>query len=235
MSRRILAIVAAIVLAVLAGFLVVGYVSKADDRAIADLSPVDVLVVTEEIPQGTPADEVSNAVALEQVPASSAVPGSIESLDAVEGLIATDTLYPGEQVLRSRFASSIDLEATTGVEIPDGFHEVTVQLTSERVLGGHVSAGDSVALFASSDEQTRLILHKVLVTRVQGGATTVQEDDGTATNQAPADSLFVTLAVNPADAQMVVHAAEFYGIWLSQEPANASENLSTIERKDLFE
>jgi hypothetical protein len=47
MSRRIIAIISSAVLAILAGLLVFNYVQQADARAIAELSPEEVVIVTE--------------------------------------------------------------------------------------------------------------------------------------------------------------------------------------------
>ncbi|GAA4106114.1 Flp pilus assembly protein CpaB [Enteractinococcus coprophilus] len=231
MSRRLLAIISSAILAIIAGILVFNYVNQADTRAISELSPKEVLVVTEQVPAGTPAEELSGYVSLEQRPASTITPEAIQTLDAVAGLITVSELYPGEQVLSTRFDSP---NADRSPDVPADHHEITIELPAARVIGGHLAAGDTVGLFVSSEEETRLLLHKVLVTNVEGGAVLETTDDGADTAQPAAESVFVTLAVPAPDAPLVVNAAEFHGVWLSREPADAPDNSTTIDREDLF-
>ncbi len=121
------------------------------------------------------------------------------------------------------------------MEVPAGFHQLTLQLPATRVVGGHVAAGDTVGLFVSSEGQTHLRLHKILVTRVEGGYTVVQNEDGSESTQPAADTLMVTVAVPTEHAELVVNAAEFHGIWLSLEPEDAPEDgTRVVGRQDLF-
>lgn len=235
MSRRLLAIIFSVVLALIAALLVVRYVGQADSRAISDLSPEEVLVVTQPIPQGTSAGSLDEYVALEELPGSVVAPDALRSLNSVAGQVTVTDLYPGEQVLAARFDPPG--EGLETVEIPEGYHQVTIALASTRVVGGHLAPGDTVGLFASSYDagnETALILHKVLVTKVQGGVQVTQHDDGTETTQPAADSLLVTMAVAADDAQRIIHLAEFHGIWLSLEPIDAPEGFNPIDREDLF-
>ena len=235
MSRRIIALLVAVVLAIIAILLVLRYVSQAEERAISELSPANVLVITEEVPAGTEAADLSEYVTLEEVPSSALVPGSLESLEEVDGKLTITDFFPGEQVLVTRFATAEELSGE--VQIPEGYHEVTVQLSTTRVIGGHLNAGDTVGFFASDEElkETVLALHKVLVTRVQGGVVTTESEDGTETTQPAADSLMVTLAVAADDTLRVVNASEFYNVWLSLEPEEAPEDLDIFDREDLFQ
>jgi pilus assembly protein CpaB len=230
-SRRLIAALVAVLLAAVAAVLVISYVANADERAMSQMSPVSVLVVTQPVPQGTPAEAIADSLAVEEVPAAVAVPGGVTSLADVAGQLTTTTLQPGEQLLAARFAPPEEVAETAGdVEIPAGFHQVTVQLEPRRVLGGHLAAGDTVGFFVSAREpgQTHLVLHKALVTRVEGGVVAVEKEDGTEGTQGPSDSVMVTLAVTAPDAEVVVYAAEHQTIWLSVEPEDASEDGTRI-------
>lgn len=225
MSRRILAAIIAVVLAAIAALLVINYVSQADERAMADMSPETVLIVTDSVPEGTPAADLGDYVSADEVPAAMVVPDSLGSLDDVSGQVTTVRLYPGEQLVPGRFARPEDLEPDDEVQAPEGYHQITVQLPTTRVIGGHLTAGDTVGFFVSAGEtETQLTLQKVLVTRVQGGVSVVEDDDGAETTEPAADSLMVTLAVEATDAKLVAHAAEFHGIWLSLEPEDGPDD-----------
>lgn len=231
MSRRLIAALLALASALIAGMLVFAYVSGADRRAAADLSPTPVLVVTEPVPAGTPAEAMADYVTVKEVPETAVVPGGVTSLRDVAGQVTIAPLVAGEQLLVARFVAP-ELAEAPGFEIPAGFHQVTIQLEPRRVLGGHLAAGATVGFFASIEGETDLVLHKVLVTRVAGAAVEATEEQAA---QGPAESLMVTLAVTAADAAKVVSAAEYYPIWLTLEPADApDDNPPAVTSENLF-
>jgi pilus assembly protein CpaB len=85
----------------------------------------------------------------------------------------------------------------------------------------------------SAAEKTHMILHKVLVTNVQGAplVAATAGADGTASERpaAPEGSLLVTLAVNAAAAERVAFTSEFGTIYLAREPADAPEGGTIIQ------
>jgi pilus assembly protein CpaB len=233
MARRIITIVLAALLAVVGGSLTYLYASGADRRAMADLEPTSVLVVAEPVAAGTPAEELSELVEMREVPAGSEVPGGVDDLSQVKGLVTSADLVPGEQLVKARFVASEDLDA--GVTVPEGHHRVSIELEPRRVIGGQLRPGDTVGVFVSlnsdgSEKKTHLILHKVIVTDVRGGVREVEDEDkdGEETETAPAEMVMVTLAVPATDAEKVVYAAEYELVWLSIEPEEASENGTRI-------
>lgn len=236
MPRRTLAAIAAIVLAVLGSVLLISWVSGAERRAMADLEPVDVLVVAEPVPAGTSADDISEQqVRADTLPAAAVADGAVASLKELTGLVATADLVPGEQVLAARFADPSEAGTPGGVAVPEGLHEVSVQLEPQRVLGGRLDAGSTVAVFASFAEpdQTNLVLHKVLVTSVQGAVATAEPAEGEAgAAPVPEGAVVVTLAVSPGDAEKVVFGAEHGTIWLSSEPDDAPEGGTGVRSRE---
>lgn len=237
MSRRLVAAIAAVILAAVAALLVISYVTSADERAMDGMTPETVLVVTEPVPEGTPAQDLGDFVDTDEVPASAVIPDSVASLDDVSGQVTTTALYPGEQLVAERFARPEDLEDPDVVDAPEGYHQITVQLPTTRVIGGHLTAGDTVGFFVSAGEtETQLTLQKVLVTRVQGGASVVEDEEGTESTEPAGESLMVTLAVEATDAKLVANAAEFHGIWLSLEPEDGPEDDSgSVSVEDVLE
>ncbi|MFH5824271.1 Flp pilus assembly protein CpaB [Georgenia sp. AZ-5] len=232
MKRRVLAAVAAIVLAVLGGALVLTYVAAADERAMAGMEPATVLVVAQPVAQGTPAEDLADLVAPEELPAAAVVPGAVADLDDLAGKVATTDLQVGEQLLAARFAEPGVVD-TGAVEIPPGMHQVSVLLEPRRVVGGHLAPGDTVGAFVSFAEpaRTRLAFNKVLVTDVQGGITPpapTDQEQAPAPDVAPTESVMVTLAVSAPDAERLVFAAEHGSLWLSLEPDDATTDGTRI-------
>jgi pilus assembly protein CpaB len=234
-KRRVLAVVAALLLAAVGGVMVLVYVSAADHRAMADLEPSTVLVVTKAVPEGATADEIAKAVAVRELPGVAVAPDAASSLSDVEGLVTTTALQPGEQLLHSRLADPAVLRAAKGVVVPPGMHRVSLQLEPQRVVAGRIAAGDTVGVFLSTESKdvstTQLSLHKVLVTAVEGGPAGAVED-GSAKAQPAQETMSVTLAAKAAAVEKIVFAAEHGTIWLSAEPADAADDSTPVLTKE---
>jgi pilus assembly protein CpaB len=225
--RRLLAAIAALVLALVGTVVLVAYVRGADTRALAGVQTVDVLVVAQPVPSGTAAAELAGLVQVEPVPVKAAVPGRVTDLDELAGQVATVDLQPGEQLLAARFAREDEVQAPGTVAVPAGAQEISVLLEPQRAVGGRLTAGDTVGVFVSLEApSTHVILHRVLVTQVQGAPAPVEAsgdvDTASAGSAAPAASLMVTLALTAEQAEGVVFGAEHGTLWLSLEPDGAN-------------
>ena len=248
MIRRATVALIAVVLAAVGTFLLTAYVRGAEDRALAGEATVDVLVVKEEIPRGTDAGQISGFVSTEKVPAKVQAVGSVASLDDLKGRVASVDLVPGEQIVSQRFVNPATLAAQGAVRAPEGAHQVTLLLDPQRALGGMVKPGDKVGVLGSfldlpagektaTDAErpvTHLMLHKILVTNVQGApAPAGAEADGDVAGgtPVPAGQVFVTLAVSATAAERVVFAAEHGTVWLTSEPDEAPEGRTKVQTK----
>lgn len=238
MIRRIIVALVALLIAAVGGVLTFLYASGADARAMADMSPAQVLVVAEPVAAGTPSEALARSLTVAEIPSAAVVPGGVSDLADVAGLLTTTDLQPGEQLLASRFEAPDAIEQV--VEVPPNMHELSLQLETRRVIGGELRAGDTVGIFLSgtvttgtsnesvSVDQTHLILHKVLVTAVTGAAALVTDENGEQVEQEAEDSVMVTLALSAADAEQLVFGAEFGTIWLSLEGAEVPEGGTRI-------
>jgi pilus assembly protein CpaB len=229
-NRRVIALVSALVLAGLGTLVLVLFVSSAEDRALEGEEVVEVLVVQDDIPAGTPAGELGDTVETEKVPAKVANAGAVSDLSQLSGLVAAVNLIPGDQLTAARFTTPEQFSPSRSqIAVPTGLLEITVTLDPARTVGGTITPGDTVAVissFTSDGEVTGLTLNKVLVTNVQGAPVTVAptDDDGTATDSRPAapeGSLLVTLAVDARSAQRIAFTAEYGTMYLAREPADA--------------
>jgi pilus assembly protein CpaB len=222
LRRRLLAALAALVLAALGAVVLLAYVRGADARALAGVQTVDVLVVDRPVPEGTPGEELAELVRTERLPARAAVPGAVTDLGELAGRVATVDLQPGEQLLAARFAAPEDLSVPGTVAPPEGAAEVSLLLEPQRAVGGRLAAGDTVGVHLSLDGQTDVVLSRVLVTQVQGAPVAVADGEATDTassgGAAPSASLMVTLGLRPEAAEAVVFGMEHGTVWLSLEP-----------------
>ncbi|PTL71601.1 Flp pilus assembly protein CpaB [Rathayibacter caricis DSM 15933] len=237
MKLRILFAILGFVLAVVGVMAVTLYARGADQRAVADQRPVDVLVLSRDAPAGTPADQLSPYLEVKALPEVAVAPGAATTLDGLGGLVTSIDLVTGEQLLVSRMVSPDALEVPGRVDVPPGLQEVTVLLSPERVVGGGLAAGDTVGVIFSriGTGQTHMRLQKVLVTTIQGLDSPSEEADASGVAPIPEGSVYVTLAVTASDAELVVNAAEFNLIWLTKEPLDADPNgTRVVTPEDLF-
>lgn len=247
MKTRLIGAAAALVLATTGTVAVTSYVQGADQRALQGAEMRRVYVVAEEVPASTAAADLPSFVKPADLPASAVVAGAVTDLGSLAGKVSSGTLHPGEQLLSARMVDPASLLTPGKVAVPKGMQEVTIQLGSDRLVGGQIAAGDTVGVFVSFTEgaghdgpTTKLVYQKVLVTSVQGApaaAAPAPEPAATAAPAGPpvpAGAMLITLARTAPDAEKIVFAAEFGTIWLSKEPATATEGGTSIVTKDRF-
>lgn len=254
MNRRVRALIGAIIIAALGTAALVVFVKNAEDRALEGEEVVNVLVVQESIPAGTLASEIEGALKLEKVPAKVVNSGAVGDLTGLGGLVVAIDLLPGDQLTSQRLVTPEQFSPSRSqIEVPTGLLEITVSLDSTRTIGGTLRPGDTVAFIASftlgatgtapaggalvpsGAEKTSLLLHKLLVTNVQGAPLTVLTPSDSATSSraaAPEGALLVTLAVTAPEAERIAFSAEFGTIFLAREPVDAPEGGTVIQSID---
>lgn len=249
MKSRLLAGTAAIAFAIVGALLIIFYAQGADQRAMATMEPVNVLMVKAAIPAGTPVKEMAASLALEQVPAAGVADTALKTLDNSAGTASAVDLVPGEQLLAERLVAPEQVKRDGAVEVPAGFQEVSFEVEPKRVVGGRIEVGDHVGFFLSfekgafkarpEDETTQLTVHKALVTAIQRAPQTepaekpAEGEPNPQDTTLPVGSLMLTVAVNDVDAGKIVFASEFGRIWLTKEPLDAQDNGPRIERKEV--
>jgi len=158
MKRRVIALVAAALLAGVGTMVLVGFVQSAEERAVAGQELVVVLQVRPEatVPQGTMAEEIAPFIEVVQVPRQARAAGAITDLVEVAGLATAVALVPGEQLIAARFVAAAEVDADRRDDLPPrrvvtpaGMLEVPVRLDAVSALGGIIDVGDRVAIVAS--------------------------------------------------------------------------------------
>lgn len=245
MSRKIIGILGAVLLATVGTFALVGYVQSAKDEAVAGEKQVDAYVVAKAVPRGASLDQIRDAVKPTRVPAKVRPEDAVTDLaDLDADLVARVDLAKDELLLRSRLVSA---ESLARANVPEGYQELSIALDPERAVGGAIKPGDTVGVVLSFEpfdkpgggktpNVSHLVLHKVRVTAVQydqneSAATTRVaggDDDGDEVGRAPRNQLIVTLALKSPHVEQVVFAAEFGHIWLTAEPEHADESGTRI-------
>ena len=221
MGRRIVLLIAAIVVAALGTSLVFVYVNGVNDRAIADQHPVTILVAKKVIATGTKASaaEASGALEQKQVPKVAVADGALSDITPVADQLALTSIYPGQQILQQMFGAQASID--TGLDIPKGKLALSVQLTDPGRVAGFVQPGAHVAVFVQADPHdiktgkelpqfSRLLLPdvEVLATGPTTVSSTTTTDENGETNTEEIPKAILTLAVDQSQAQKLVLSAE---------------------------
>lgn len=254
MKSRLLAGIAAAVLAVIGAILIFAYAQGADERAVQNLEPIDVLIVQQPVPAGTAVEALAASVATERLPAAAVAGTSLKTLDDSTGLVTAVDLLPGEQLLAERLIAPEDVETPGAIEIPEGLQEVSFQLEPQRVVGGRLTAGEHVGIFMSlsegaladeaDKETTKLVIKRALITAVQrapqaaASAEPTPPPEGEPVDESepedtslPTGALLLTVAVSDSDASKIVFASEFASMWLSKAPADVADGEPRVIQK----
>ena len=212
MDRRKVLLIVAVVIAALGTMLVFLYVKGADNRAAQKFHAVRVLRAVKPIAAGetVAAAQAAGKIQMGNVSESQRLPDALSDLSTINSEVALTQIYPGEQIIASRFGATSN---GTTLTIPKTKMAISVNLTDPARVAGFVNPGDNVAVFyngtaVDGQPTTRLLLPRVQVIGV--GTTTVvstTKTDSTGaqtTEQLPRTLL--TLALTQDQAQKVLFA-----------------------------
>lgn len=234
MQRRVLALVAAVVLTGVGAAALVAYVRSARADAVAGEAQTEVVTMVDDVPQGSGLDVVRNRVQVVIMPVRLVAADAVTSLAELDDLGARDSsivagvdLLAGDQLQRQRLVARRQL---VRAEVPPGHQELTVAVEPERAVGGELRPGEVVGIVMSRSEPqptSTLTLTGVPVIAVQitstdrsrlGLTNDSSEGDGgdPTVADAPERQVLVTVAVTSAQAEQIVAALEFGQIWFTR-------------------
>lgn len=246
--RRVVTIVAAIVLTLFGTIVLIAYVNSAERRAREGAQLVGILVAAAEIPQGTPAADLAGSaqVARQEVPADFLADDAVSDLADLGDQVTTQPILAGEPLVARQFADEGTAAGGSGA-IPEGREIISVALEPQRALGGEIAEGDLVGVIisiegdgasgggeatdvAASDAEgsgggTAMVLAGVPVTRVGG----VNADTGETGN-----AIMVSLEVDEPDAERIVYGAEFGRLWLTRQGEGETIDASRRTGDNIF-
>ena len=220
MTRRLVAVTVAIVLAALGTIGGIFLVFSADSRARSAINDaVTVAVTIERINAGTTGATVrsANLVRFEKYPRTSVPSDALSEIPAeLDQLVLLSTLPAGRILTRASFGDRS--QVTSGLNLPEGKMAVTVATGSPEQVAGFVRPGSLVAIFLTYEvrnsagrgsglEKTRVLLPKVGVLAI--GSNTSQNDSATSSRSA-----LVTVAVTQAEAERLIEGASHGTLYL---------------------
>jgi len=255
MSRRFVAVGAALLLALFGTGAMFAYVSNADDRALEGQKAVTVLMAAKEIAAGTTAQDAKaqGLVRSERMPSKAVPDDALRSLDGVSSLVATSTIASGELLTRSRFGTKA--VASGGLSVPKGKLALSVELEDPARVGGFVQVGSQIAVYDTfnvneaksgdtpagdhiSDNHdytraTRVLLPKVTVLAV-GDSTKPSSGTQDKTTDS-ATTAILTVAVTPGEATKLVHGIQTGTLYLGLLGGSTDlSHVSGLNDRNLF-
>lgn len=228
-------IVIAVAVAAFAAMLTAFYVSNYKRHVQQDQQNVPVLVAKRPIEAGTPGREARSKglAAVESLPRRSVVLGSFSSVEQLNGLVAAEDIYPGEQVTARRFRPLEERGIRS--KLDGNLRAIEISGTGHQVLAGTLKEGDHTDVVANFKLEgsstganttfTRVILRDILVLRTGSGG-----EDGDVTSSG--DEASVQLALTDSQSQKLFFAMQ-NGDWsLTLRPVNNSadspESIETL-------
>jgi pilus assembly protein CpaB len=220
-GRRTLLLVAAIVVAALGTILIFAYVHNADNRALKDQEPVEVLVAKNLIKAGTLGSEAERTgdFKLQKIPRSATIEGVLSDPRPISNLVAVSDVYPGEQIITAKFAQS---GTTSILPIPPGKIAVSARLGDPERVAGFVQPGSEIAVFVSitptepvpgvTGEITRILLPKMTVLAI--GPTTLRAAPEGEGNKEALPTAILTLAADQVQAEKLIWAQRHGALYL---------------------
>jgi pilus assembly protein CpaB len=241
MDRRKALLIVAAIIAALGTLLVFLYVRGADNRADQRYDAVQVLRVVKQIAPGETVEAAQAAGKIETstVSQKDLLPDALTGTEPVAGKVAVTAIYPGEQLISSKFGAS---GSATGLTIPKGKIAISINLSDPARVAGFVNPGDKVAIFMNGSGGdgafTRLLLPNVEV--IGAGTTTVVATTTTdATGAQTSEQLpktLLTLAVTQTQAERVMYASAngdlAFGLMNTDSQVAASNG---VTNKNLFQ
>jgi pilus assembly protein CpaB len=236
MQSRVLAILVAVVLALVATAALVVYVNGADRRAVSGQEPRMVWVAAQLIKAGTSGQTARNTGLIKQVPVpnKNVVAGAVLSMPQIENRYAAVDIVAGEQLLLRRWVGAEDVAGRRLLQIEPGHQALAIEMDMVRQVAGFVTPGDKVSLVLSMKrpaapggdlERSQFLLQNVQVLAV--GATALAnsaaQGGGSRVNQGRGEVAAVTLSIPDERVEQVVYAAENGSIYMTLLPPDAKD------------
>jgi pilus assembly protein CpaB len=226
MGRRIIAITAAVLLALVGVVAVVLYANGADQRAVASAQPRTVFISTQAVPAGTTLnDAIAGGLIVEtSLPAKSVPAGSLTAVtENNKNLLALSEIAPGEYIQSARFGETP--QGSQAIRVPNGQIAVSLSLSDAARVGTFVVPGSHIVLYdtvagatatgtaapAQGQGATHVLFEDVTVIAIGSTALTPAQPKGEATAAPNQGGALITVALTPEQAPKLVHALHSSG------------------------
>ena len=220
--KRTIIVVAAIVIALIAGGLTYVFLHNAQQNAFNNAKLVPAYVVEKAIPRGTSGADAVNGKFFSQksIPVLIRPTTAVTDLNALQGKTAIADFPVGQVLVDGMFVSPAAAVQTFSQIIKPGMVAVTVSVDSVHGVANLVQPGDDVDILITQGGNESFLLQNVSVLAIgqsTAGATTAGSTTATTTN----NSGLFTFEATPTNAERIALAQEQnMGIYLVLVPPN---------------
>ena len=240
MGRRVMAVLAAMLIGLIGVAAVLVYAAGADSRAVAGQRTQTVYMAQQLVPSGTTAaDAVSKGLMVPTQIAVKGVPaGALTTVDAATGkLVALTDIAAGDFVISSRFGTTPT--GAKAIQVPDGQVAISVSLSDPGRVGTFVTPGSHIVIYDTyqppvgpagapgATKQTRVLLDDALVIAV-GSTSLTPAANANADGQGQASGALVTVALPPDAAAKLVHGIQTGTLYAGLRSIDTRANLAQI-------
>ena len=214
------------------------YLASLNSRANSGAKSVSVYFATAEIPAGTSFEAMmrDSLLTTKSLPASALAGSPVQSIDEFKSNEVTKSATEaGQMILRSMFAPAATL--SNGLNIPRGSLAISVSVEDVSRVANFVVPGSRVVVFSTgtngkNDSVTRVLVTNALVLAIGNQVST--PTSGTQVASSP----LVTLAVNPYEAEQIIHASQTaklsFALAYGNEPTSINLPQAGISSASLF-
>jgi len=231
MNKRLLSIIIAVVMALLAVVMINTYLTREKQKYKIQLEETAVIVASQNIPKGA---TILPAM-LKQIsfPVQYIQPGVIQNPNAAIGKIAVADITKDEQILPSKLTTVRKVEDSLAVRLPTGKRAFTIDIEPLKAAGGEIKPGDYIDIIGSfpytQNIEGRAVTEKVSVTLFQKILVMGISSSG--------GKLIFTLALSPQESSMLSYAMGQGELrFLLRQPLDTSvESVPPIEANALWQ
>ncbi len=219
MGRRIIAIVAAVLLALVGVAAVVAYAKGADQRAVAGAQPRVVYLSAKPVPAGTTLNDAvrSELLVKSELPEKAVPVGALtEVTDSNRDLLAVTDIVPGEYVLMARFGTTP--QGSKAIQVPPGQVAISIALDDWARVGQFVTPGSHLVVFDTFDKPAPDSAPATAPASGPSGAAATGQGQQPKQTKVLLDDVLV-IAMGTSALQPVVQAAPVGGAQPEQGPA----------------
>lgn len=218
MGSRNWVLAAAAAAAALAGILVLTALRSA--RSGGGAAPVSVLVANQLIPKGSSGQAIAagRLVRTAEVGRDSLVAGAVTDVSQLQGKVAAQDIYPGQQVSADSFAGA---GGALTAQLGAADRAISVPLDAAHGMIGDVQAGDRVDVLVGFNVQGNTGLTRPVMKVLAQNVVVLKAPDASgagATGGSGQGSGNVTLRVGDATATKLAFAVDNGKIWLVLRP-----------------
>ena len=233
-NRRTVIIIAAVVVALIAGVATYSYLNTTQERANKDARLVEVYRVSKDVPKGFAGDQAISDKYIEksQIPEKFRPLTSVTDLNTIKGKVALTQLSANQVLVDGQFVDPRIEQVTFSQRIPPGQVAISLQFDQVKGVAGLLVPGDKVNMIVADpkDGRQRFLFQNVNIIAIGGAAAPQPGETQAVTN--PGSGL-LTFAVPPVAAEKLALAGASAYLTLVP-PDNQPVQIPAVGPNELF-